>query len=199
MLVGPNAPLVLERGQCCETPGLTSAVPGGRTSTFQLWMELLTSSSTSSAGPSGCLLLGTPGSWPATSLWAPWIDPGRLMDAGAGMASSTHGCLPSAGTPWCSLTAGSPPSTQACGEPTWSTPMTSTSQTWLPSTRWWTGRSPSSATCGRWTAATPCTAGRQRASGCRVSGGTPAVPVPPHHALTALVLPSSRHPAALHP
>ncbi|KFR14479.1 Hydroxymethylglutaryl-CoA synthase, cytoplasmic, partial [Opisthocomus hoazin] len=51
MLVGPNAPLVLERGQCCETPGLTSAVPGGRTSTFQLWMELLTSSRTSSARP----------------------------------------------------------------------------------------------------------------------------------------------------
>lgn len=89
---------------------------------------------------------------------------------------------------------------QACGGPTWSTPTTSTSLTWPPSTRWWTGPCPSSATCGRWTAATPCTAGRRRASGSRVSAatGVPARPRSPREA-HGPALPSSRHPPALHP
>lgn len=165
------------------------AVSGYRTSMSQPQTELLSSSSTGSASPGGCPVLRTPGSWLATSLWAPQSDPGRLAD----------GCLPSGWDPptlpnsWLSLFP------QACGELTWSTPMTSTSQIWPPSTQWWTGSSLSSATCGRWTAATPCTAGRRRASGSRVSGGTPGVPVPSHWMLTGPTLPSSWHPAALHP
>lgn len=144
-----------------------------------------------------CTLLGTPGSWLATSLWAPWGDPGTLV---AVMAGNTHGWLPSSwDPPQHSPTASSPCSLKACGEPTWSMPTTSTSRTWPPSTQWWTGSSPSSATCGHWTAATPCTAGRRRASGSRVSGGTPGVPTPSRRMLTAPMLPSSWHPATLHP
>lgn len=177
---------------------LMGAISGGRTSMSQPRMELLNSGSTGSAGPSGCPVLGTPGSQPATSLWAPQA-PGRLMDVGAGMAGSTCGCLPSGWDPLALSDSQLSLCPQACGEPTWNTPMTSTSRTWPPSTRWWTGSSPSSATCGRWTAAMLCTAGRRRASGSRVSGGTLGVPVPSRRMLTAPILPSSWHPAALHP
>lgn len=173
-----------------------SAVPRGHTSMSQPWTELLSSGSTSSASPSGCPVLGTLGCPPATSLWAPQSHPGRLADVRAGMAGQ-H--------PWVlAVQLGLPNNRlslcpQACGEPTWSMPMTSTSRTWPPSTRWWMGSSPSSATCGHWTAAMPCTAARQRASGSRVSGGTPwdAHAIPPGD--DSPTLPSSWHPAALHP